>query len=74
MYTEQSNWFCSIKYGLPISLLKCISESGVIYAVIHGAANVIVADKTGASDPYCVLFCDRRRVSHLSVQNIGENY
>ncbi|XP_041353742.1 tricalbin-3-like isoform X2 [Gigantopelta aegis] len=37
-------------------------KSGVIYAVIHGAANVIIADKTGASDPYCVLFCDRRRV------------
>ncbi|XP_055957357.1 uncharacterized protein LOC126821662 isoform X2 [Patella vulgata] len=38
------------------------NSSGVMYVKIHGAANVIAADRTGASDPYCVLFSDRRRI------------
>ncbi|GFO03794.1 extended synaptotagmin-1, partial [Plakobranchus ocellatus] len=41
---------------------KSSSVAGVLYVCIHGASNVLAADKTGASDPYCVLFCDRRRV------------
>ncbi|ESP01610.1 hypothetical protein LOTGIDRAFT_238227 [Lottia gigantea] len=36
--------------------------AGVLYVKLHGAANVKAADRTGASDPYCVLFSDRRRV------------
>ncbi|CAL1533878.1 unnamed protein product [Lymnaea stagnalis] len=41
---------------------KSNTLAGVMYVCIHGATNVLAADKTGASDPYCVLFCDRRRV------------
>ncbi|XP_046355848.2 uncharacterized protein PYUK71.03c-like isoform X2 [Haliotis rufescens] len=41
---------------------KVTETAGVMYICIHGAVNVLVADKNGASDPYCVLFCDRRRV------------
>ncbi|CAG5128727.1 unnamed protein product, partial [Candidula unifasciata] len=41
---------------------KVTSVAGVMYVCIHGATNVLVADKTGASDPYCVLFCNRKRV------------
>ncbi|XP_064601756.1 uncharacterized protein LOC135467816 isoform X3 [Liolophura sinensis] len=36
--------------------------SGVMYVAIHSASNVLISDKGGASDPYCVLFCDRSRV------------
>lgn len=36
--------------------------AGVMYVCIHGASNVRQADKTGASDPYCVLFSNRRRL------------
>ena len=31
---------------------------------VHCANNVMATDKTGTSDPYCVVFCERRRVSH----------
>merc|ERR1719483_1327811 len=41
---------------------KSSEVAGVLYVNIHGASNVLAADKTGASDPYCVLFCDRKRV------------
>ncbi|XP_025104942.1 tricalbin-3-like isoform X2 [Pomacea canaliculata] len=41
---------------------KTTEVAGVMYLCIHGASNVKAADKTGASDPYCVLFCDRRRL------------
>ncbi|KAK7104209.1 hypothetical protein V1264_018965 [Littorina saxatilis] len=41
---------------------KVTERAGVMYVCIHGASNVKVADKTGASDPYCVLFCNRRRI------------
>ena len=41
------------------------TAAGVMYVCIHGASNVKAADKTGASDPYCILFCNRRRVSSL---------
>ena len=41
--------------------------AGVMYVCIHGASNVKAADKTGASDPYCVLFCNRRRVGAYSL-------
>ncbi|XP_059178126.1 uncharacterized protein LOC131957377 isoform X2 [Physella acuta] len=41
---------------------KSNTVAGVLYVCVHGATNVLAADKTGASDPYCVLFCDRRRV------------
>ncbi|KAK3702728.1 hypothetical protein RRG08_042714 [Elysia crispata] len=41
---------------------KSSSVAGVLHVCVHGASNVLAADKTGASDPYCVLFCDRRRV------------
>ncbi|XP_076463535.1 extended synaptotagmin-1-like isoform X2 [Babylonia areolata] len=41
---------------------KVTEVAGVMYVCIHGASNVKAADKTGASDPYCVLFCNRRRL------------
>ncbi|KAH9502603.1 hypothetical protein Btru_073889 [Bulinus truncatus] len=41
---------------------KSNTLSGVMYLCCHGATNVLAADKTGASDPYCVVFCDRKRV------------
>lgn len=41
---------------------KVSANAGVMYVCIHGASNVKVADKTGASDPYCILFCNRRRL------------
>uniref|UniRef100_A0A0B7ARF5 Uncharacterized protein n=1 Tax=Arion vulgaris TaxID=1028688 RepID=A0A0B7ARF5_9EUPU len=41
---------------------KVNGVAGVMLVCIHGATNVLVADKTGASDPYCVLFCNRKRV------------
>ncbi|KAL8611006.1 hypothetical protein ACOMHN_042622 [Nucella lapillus] len=41
---------------------KVTEVAGVVYVCIHGASNVKAADKTGASDPYCVLFCNRRRL------------
>ncbi|BFZ08015.1 hypothetical protein BsWGS_11054 [Bradybaena similaris] len=41
---------------------KITSVAGVMFVCIHGATNVLVADKTGTSDPYCVLFCNRKRV------------
>nr|KAG5694610.1 hypothetical protein BaRGS_015023 [Batillaria attramentaria] len=40
---------------------KVTEVAGVMYVCIHGASNVKPADKTGASDPYCVLFSNRRR-------------
>ncbi|XP_060068931.1 extended synaptotagmin-1-like [Ylistrum balloti] len=36
--------------------------AGVMFVCVHSAAGVIAADKSGTSDPYCVVFCDRRRV------------
>ena len=42
--------------------MRHFAVAGVMYVCIHGASNVKAADKTGASDPYCVLFCNRRRV------------
>ncbi|XP_055878797.1 uncharacterized protein LOC106052623 isoform X3 [Biomphalaria glabrata] len=41
---------------------KSNTLAGVMYICCHGATNVLAADKTGASDPYCVVFCDRKRV------------
>ncbi|KAK7451362.1 hypothetical protein BaRGS_00039834, partial [Batillaria attramentaria] len=41
---------------------KVTEVAGVMYVCIHGASNVKPADKTGASDPYCVLFSNRRRL------------
>ncbi|XP_033734634.1 extended synaptotagmin-1-like isoform X2 [Pecten maximus] len=36
--------------------------AGVMFVCVHSASGVIAADKSGTSDPYCVVFCDRRRV------------
>ncbi|XP_021363812.1 extended synaptotagmin-1-like isoform X2 [Mizuhopecten yessoensis] len=36
--------------------------AGVMFVSVHSAAGVVAADKSGTSDPYCVVFCDRRRV------------
>lgn len=41
---------------------KVTEVAGVMYVCVHGASNVKTADKTGASDPYCVLFSSRRRL------------
>ncbi|XP_063430371.1 uncharacterized protein LOC134712590 isoform X2 [Mytilus trossulus] len=38
------------------------NKSGVMYICIHGASNLIASDRNGTSDPYCVAFCDRRRL------------
>ncbi|KAL4237453.1 hypothetical protein ACF0H5_002170 [Mactra antiquata] len=43
----------------PVNVLQ---RAGVLYVCVHCANNVIASDKTGSSDPYCVVFCDRRRV------------
>ncbi|XP_060558293.1 uncharacterized protein LOC132718594 [Ruditapes philippinarum] len=43
----------------PVCVLQ---RSGVLYVCVHSASNVIAMDKSGSSDPYCVVFCDRRRV------------
>ncbi|KAL3874920.1 hypothetical protein ACJMK2_037872, partial [Sinanodonta woodiana] len=36
--------------------------AGVVYVCVHGASNVLAGDVGGTSDPYCVVFCNRRRV------------
>ncbi|KAK3591562.1 hypothetical protein CHS0354_041607 [Potamilus streckersoni] len=36
--------------------------AGVVYVCVHGASNVLAGDIGGTSDPYCVVFCNRRRV------------
>lgn len=36
--------------------------AGVIYVCVHSATKVIASDYGGLSDPYCVVFSDRRRV------------
>ncbi|GAB1609829.1 extended synaptotagmin-1-like isoform X3 [Argonauta hians] len=41
-------------------LLKEVS--GVLYVHVHGATNLLAADKNGTSDPYCVVFSERRRI------------
>lgn len=47
--------------------------SGVMYVCVHGARNVIASDRGGTSDPYCVLFCDRRRVILVIHQHTNLN-
>ncbi|WAR19324.1 hypothetical protein MAR_001162, partial [Mya arenaria] len=41
--------------------VNVLQRSGVLFVCVHCANNVIASDKTGSSDPYCVVFCDRRR-------------
>lgn len=48
-------FYCDFFFGLS-------AVSGVMYVAIHSASNVLISDRGGASDPYCVLFCDRSRV------------
>lgn len=36
--------------------------SGVLYVHIHGATNLLASDKNGSSDPYCVVFSERKRI------------
>lgn len=36
--------------------------SGVLYVHIHGATNLLAGDKNGSSDPYCVVFSERKRI------------
>ncbi|XP_052272099.1 extended synaptotagmin-1-like isoform X2 [Dreissena polymorpha] len=43
-------------------IVNVLQRSGVMYVCVHCANNVAASDKTGSSDPYCVVFCDRRRV------------
>ncbi|XP_052767239.1 uncharacterized protein LOC128208010 isoform X2 [Mya arenaria] len=42
--------------------VNVLQRSGVLFVCVHCANNVIASDKTGSSDPYCVVFCDRRRI------------
>jgi Ca2+-dependent lipid-binding protein len=52
-----------MNFPFNINILLVITDAGVMYICIHGASGVKAADKTGASDPYCILFCNRRRVN-----------
>nr|XP_022329862.1 tricalbin-3-like isoform X4 [Crassostrea virginica] len=36
--------------------------AGVVFVCVHSATKVIASDYGGLSDPYCVVFSDRRRV------------
>ena len=38
------------------------TDAGVMYVQIHSANNLLALDRTGTSDPYCVLFANRRKV------------
>ncbi|XP_052057689.1 uncharacterized protein LOC127698326 isoform X7 [Mytilus californianus] len=46
----------------PPDIQQFENKSGVMYICIHGASNLIASDRNGTSDPYCVAFCDRRRL------------
>lgn len=53
--------------------------AGVIYVCVHSATKVIASDYGGLSDPYCVVFSDRRRVRvnyflFSSQSNIDETF
>ena len=50
-----------------MSLYLFIIVSGVLYVHLHGATNLLASDKNGSSDPYCVVFSERKRVSILKV-------
>ncbi|XP_064636611.1 uncharacterized protein LOC135493308 [Lineus longissimus] len=36
--------------------------SGVVYLCLHGGVNLLALDKSGTSDPYCVVFANRKKV------------
>lgn len=51
-----------------INAFMCVfAVAGVIYVCIHSATKVIASDYGGLSDPYCVVFSDRRRVRVISL-------
>lgn len=56
-------WLCCKR----INTLMCVfAVAGVIYVCVHSATKVIASDYGGLSDPYCVVFSDRRRVGVIS--------
>lgn len=56
-------WLCCKR----INTLMCVfAVAGVIYVCVHSATKVIASDYGGLSDPYCVVFSDRRRVRVIS--------
>lgn len=57
-------WSCCKR----INALMCVfAVAGVIYVCVHSATKVIASDYGGLSDPYCVVFSDRRRVRVISL-------
>ncbi|KAL5008759.1 hypothetical protein ScPMuIL_014340 [Solemya velum] len=52
----------SLDVQLPASPPPITEVAGVLYVCVHGATNVLASDWGGTSDPYCILFCDRRRI------------
>ncbi|CAI9724858.1 extended synaptotagmin-1-like isoform X3 [Octopus vulgaris] len=68
---DGSKLYLSLQYTplAPIKLESSIKDeqvikdvAGVLYVHIHGATNLLAADKNGTSDPYCVVFSERRRI------------
>ncbi|WAR19380.1 TCB3-like protein [Mya arenaria] len=53
--------------------VNVLQRSGVLFVCVHCANNVIASDKTGSSDPYCVVFCDRRRRYRLTSTDSANN-
>ncbi|PAA65306.1 hypothetical protein BOX15_Mlig019212g2 [Macrostomum lignano] len=42
------------------------SVSGALFIKVHGASNLLGMDRTGQSDPYCVVFVNRRKIGSTS--------
>uniref|UniRef100_T1JGR7 C2 domain-containing protein n=1 Tax=Strigamia maritima TaxID=126957 RepID=T1JGR7_STRMM len=36
--------------------------SGVMYVCIHGAEDLLAPDKRGSPNPYCIIFCNRKKM------------
>lgn len=52
-------------HELRAAAVKSLAErsfSGSLLVWLHGASDLLALDRNGSSDPYCVLFCNRKRV------------
>ena len=39
-----------------------VSVAGVMYVCVHSAKNLLALDRTGTSDPYCIIFNNGHKV------------
>ena len=49
---------------LCLALFKMVylSVAGVLYICVHNAIGLLGLDRNGFSDPYCVIYCNGKKV------------